>query len=164
MVLVVQRTAFDLGIHVSVDHHNVFAPVVIGVEKLNAPAQILGVRSQSGFVHPVGERAVAIVVIKIGHVVAEICLGDIDKSVFVIVGSGHAHAGLLLPGIAQGHAGSDSDLLEGAIFPVVIKQAGPGVAGHVQIGIAIVVEIGSQHGEPVATRRLADAARAWKHH
>ena len=61
-----------------------------------------------------------------------------------------AHAGLFLAVLAQRYAALQALFGEGAVVIVVEEQAGRGVAGHVDIGPAVAVEIGGDGGQGVA--------------
>ena len=77
-------------------------------------------------------------------------LEDVQVAVGIEVADGQAHAGLLLPVLAEGDAGLEALLGEGAVVVVAEQQAGRGVAGDVDVGPAVAVEIGGGDGEGVA--------------
>src|SRR5439155_4436897 len=105
------------------------------------------------------DGTVSIVVVLVRRVVAEVGLDDIEPAVFVVVGYGNAHPGLLLPVIVQRRAGGNAGLLEGPVLLIVIQQAGLRVARDVQVRIAVIIQIRSDRGEAVTSGGLADPTR-----
>ena len=131
---------------------------MVGVEEVNPPPDVSHVPAESGLEHAVLERAVAVVVIQVRDVVAEVRLHDVEETVLVVIGDGDAHSALLLAVLVQGDPGQQTRLLEGAVAAVVIEQARRRVARDVEVGVAVAVEVGRDDAEPVAGRGLADAA------
>src|SRR5581483_5931573 len=70
---------------------------------------------------------------------------------------GNAHARLRLAVRAVGHAGLDGDIGERAVVVVLVERCGGGVVGDVDVGPAVIVEIGCQHAEAVSPRRFQNA-------
>ena len=77
-----------------------------------------------------------------------------------IVGGGDAHAGLRLSVGAEDAAGFHADVHELAVVVVLIERAGGGVVGDVDVGPAIVVEVGGEHAESDRCRWLAECRRS----
>ena len=75
----------------------------------------------------------------------------------IVVGRGDAHAGLRLAVGAVAPAGFDGDVLERAVVLVLIERAGGGIVGHVDIGPAVVVEVGDEHAQAVGAGGLQNA-------
>ena len=84
-----------------------------------------------------------------GRVAREICLHEIEVAVEIVVGGGDSHAGLRLAVGAQGATGFERDVDELAIFLVLVEGAGGGVVGNVDVGPAVVVEIGGEHAKTI---------------
>ena len=55
---------------------------------------------------------------------------------------------------AEYAAGVDGDVLEGAVLLVLVEGAGRGVVGDVDVGPAVVVEVGDQDAETVGADGL----------
>ena len=127
---------------------NVRPAVVVEVEKSAAPAQILGVRAQAAGERGIFEIAVAQVVIKRRSVAGKIGFDDVEVAVQIIVGRRNAHACLRLAVGAEYATGFHGNVYEFAILLVLVKRAGGGIVGDVDVGPAVVVEIGRQHAQP----------------
>src|SRR5271157_1045947 len=137
----------DFGIDVAVADQNVGPAVVLHVEKTAAPAQKLGVRAQTRREGDVFETGPALVVIERRRVAGKVGFDDVKIAVEVIVGGGNAHAGLRLAIGAEGATSFDGDILELAVLFVLIERAGSRIVGHVNVGPAVVVEIGGEHAQ-----------------
>src|SRR5205085_7260308 len=57
----------------------------------------------------------------------------------------------------EGAAGENADVLELAVFLVLVKQAGAGIVGDVNVSPAIVVEVRRQNTQSVGAIGLGDA-------
>ena len=148
----------DLRIDMTVDHHQVAASVMIDVDEVNAPADVFHGRPESGLEHAILERPVAVVVIHVRHIVAEVRLDDVEVAVLVVIGHGDPHAALFLAVVVQGDAGDEAIFLECSVPLVVIEQARRGITGDIEVGISVVVEVRRHDREPITASRLADAA------
>src|SRR2546425_10566760 len=137
----------DLGIDVTVADENVGPAVVVHVEKAAAPAEILRVRAESGGESGVLEIGAAEIAIERGRVAGEIGFDDVEIAVEIVIDSGDAHAGLGLAVGREGAAGLDGDVRERAVLFVLIERAGLRVVGDVDVGPAVVVEIGGENAE-----------------
>ena len=89
-------------------------------------------------------------------VVGEIGLENVQASVAVVVGGGGAHAGLLAAVLVHGESAGQTHLFKCPVVLVVKVQTGRGVAGDIDIGPAVVIEIAGQDREPVILRRSLD--------
>src|SRR5581483_7081354 len=97
-------------------------------------------------------------VIESGSVVGEVGLEDIEVAIPVIVRDGRAHAGLLAPILIESDAGIFSSVGEGAVVVVVVEDGRGGVAGHVDVGPAVLVGVDGRYGEAVMAVGLGEAA------
>ena len=88
---------------------------------------------------------------------AKLVLTMSRRAVAVVIGGRDAHAGLRFAVGAVGHAGFDGDLGERAVVVVLVEGGGGGVVGDVDVGPAVVVEVGDQHAEAVSAGRLQNA-------
>ena len=91
-----------------------------------------------------------------GPVAGEIGLGDIQKAVAVVIGDRDAHAGLQLAVGVVSYAGRIAALFESAVVLVEIQQAGSLIAGHIEVGPAIVIEVRSHRAEAVTAARARE--------
>ncbi len=149
----------DFGIDVAVAHQNVGPAVVVEVEESAAPAEILGVQAQSGLKGGVLEVRATLVVIQGWSVAREIGFHDVEIAVEIVVGGRDAHAGLRLAVGTEGATGLERDVDELAVLLVLVKRAGGGVIGHVDVGPAIVVEVRREHAESVGSVRFENPGR-----
>src|SRR5204863_6724860 len=90
----------------------------------------------------VAKRSIAIVLRESMGVGAEMRFEDIEMSVVVVIANSQTHAALLTPVLVQRYPGLETALRERAVVIVAEEQAGRGVAGHVDVGPAVAVEIG----------------------
>src|SRR3989441_4273970 len=147
----------DFGIDVAVANENVGPAVVVHVEKAAAPAEILRVSAESSGESGVLEIGATEIAIERGRVAGEIRLDDVEIAVEVVIGGGDAHAGLGLAVGREGAAGFDGDIGERAVPFVLIERAGLRVVGDVNVGPAVVVEIGGEDAEAESAVGLQDA-------
>ena len=131
----------------AVADQNVGPAVVVHVKKTAAPSQILGVRAQSGRESGVFKIAVAEVVIERGRVACEVGLYDIEIAVHIVIRRRNAHARLRLAVRTQRATRLQSDVYELSIFLVLVKGAGRGIVGDVDVGPAVVVEISGEDSQ-----------------
>jgi len=75
----------------------------------------------------------ALVAVEVRDVAVEVGLEDVEPPVAVVVGGGHAHAGLLEPVFVIGEAGLDAALREAPVAVVSEVEAGRRIAGHVNV-------------------------------
>src|SRR5688572_10315128 len=68
------RAALDFGIYMTVDEKKIFPPVLIHIQKVRAPADILHVGSQTRLQDSILERAAADIVVQVRYIVAEVRL------------------------------------------------------------------------------------------
>ena len=112
------------------------------------PARIADVLEQAR-----AERA-----IEPGHLVVEVRDRDAHPARVVEVGRVDAHAGARPAVGAEGDAGLDADLLEGAVALVAIELVGLRVVGDDQIRPAVLIVVEHRHAERFRAR-VEDAAR-----
>ena len=149
--------AVHFGIDVSVGDQDVEPAVVVHVEEADAPAEVAGVDADAGEVGAVVEVEAAEVLIEGGGVSGEVGLDDVEEAVAVEVSDGHAHAGLGLAVGRVGDAGFDGDVFEGAVLLVLVEGGGGGVVGDVDVGPAVVVEVGDADTEAIGADGVEDA-------
>src|SRR5882724_1684748 len=138
----------------AVAQQNIGPAVVIEVEKRRAPAEKTRVAAETSLKRRVVEGVVAEIVIEAGSVAGEIRLDDVEASVAVIIGRRDAHAGLRFAVRPVGHAGFGCNFGECAVVIVLVEGGGGRIVGYVDVGPAIVVEIGGQHAEAVSAGRF----------
>jgi tetratricopeptide (TPR) repeat protein len=137
------------GIHVSIGEDQILPPIVIDIHRRRTPSQIPGVHRQAASDGGVGKVVVPLVVVEGGGVVRKVGLENIEAPVMAEVGCGRAHPGLFAPLLVIGHASRHADLLKTFSLQIMEVKAGRGIAGYVDIGPTIVVEIGNQRSETV---------------
>ena len=143
----------DLGIDVAVRHQNVEPAVVVHVEEADAPAEQPRVDAQAAGISAVLEVAVAEVGVERVGVAGEVGLHHVEVAVAVVVADGNAHAGLRLGLGRERRAGFDRDVAEGSVFLVLIERGGRGIVGDIDIGPAVVVQIGGGDAQAIGADR-----------
>jgi len=96
-------------------------------------------------------------VIERRRVASEICFDDVEVAVHVVIGGGDAHASLRFAVGAESATGFERDVSEFSVVLVLIERAGGGVVGDVNVGPAIVVEIGGEDAEAVSAVGAEDS-------
>src|SRR5439155_8595542 len=147
----------DLGIDVAVADKNVGPAVVVHVEETAAPAEILRVLAETALIGGVLEIRADQIVVERRGVSREIGFDQIEIAVEIVIRGGDAHAGLWLAVGAESAAGLDGDVGEGAVLFVLIKRASGGIVGHVNVGPAVIIEIGGEHAEAKSAIGFQDA-------
>src|ERR1035441_9366122 len=122
-----------------------------------SPTDVPGLYAEARADGYVAEIALPVVAVEHVGVAAKMGLEDIQVAVRVEVSRGQAHARLFLSVLAERQAGFQALLGERAVTIVVEQQAGRGIAGHVDIGPAVAVEIGRRRGEGIARLHGGDA-------
>ena len=108
--------------------------------------------------HSIGERDVAVHVIKMRNVVAEGCFGDVNLTIFIVVSDCNSHAACSSPAWFERNLRVDPHLFERTIFQVVIEKTRSEAATRPEIGVSVVVEIGGECSKSVASGCLPDAS------
>ena len=155
----------DFRIDVAVADQNVGPAVVVEIEEAAAPAEKLRVRAEAGGEGGVFEGAAAEIVIERRSVAGEIGFHEVEIAIEIIIGGGNAHARLRFAVGTEGAAGFDGDVLESSVLLVVVERAGGGIVGDIDIGPAVVVEVGGENAQAVGavgaqdSRGLADVGK-----
>src|SRR5216684_1594874 len=139
----------DFRVDVSVAYKDVRPAVVVEIKEAAAPAQKLRVRTQACRESCVFKTSAAQIVVERGRVAGEVGLDQVEISVQIIVGGGNSHAGLRLAVGTQGAASLDGDVLKFPVLLVLIESAGRGIVGNINVGPAVVVEVGGEHSQTV---------------
>src|SRR5437660_1165721 len=148
----------DLGIDVAVADEDVGPAVVIHIEEAATPAEKLCVAAEPAGERGVFKTGVADVVVEGRCVAGEIGFDDVEIAVEIVIGGGDAHAGLGLTVGAEGAASFHGNVDKFSIVLVLVKGAGGGVIGDVNVGPAVVVEIGGEDAEAVGAVGVEDAS------
>src|SRR2546430_364960 len=109
----VNRTAGD---------HQVRPSVIVEINEPRTPLYRGGFASEARWNGYICEKALAIVVVKTGHLVRKICLDDVEQSVAVIVNRVRAHPALGSAISVEGYSGQHATLAKGAVAVVHKKQ------------------------------------------
>src|SRR5437588_7839823 len=96
---------FEFRIDVAVGDEYVRPTVVVIVEKACAPAQVFKIEAKFGVERPEAEGRVALIVVKVRHIVLEVSLENIEPPVGIVVRGGYSHSGLLAPILVIPYAG-----------------------------------------------------------
>src|SRR5207245_5065618 len=147
----------DFGIDVAVADEDVRPAIVVHVEETAAPAEILRVLAETALIGGVLEIRAAEIVVKRRRVAGEIRFDQVEIAVEIVIGGRDAHAGLRLAVGAESATSFDGDVGEGAVLLVLIKGAGGGIVGDVNVRPAVVIKIGGEHTEAVRAIGFEDA-------
>ena len=147
----------DLGVDMAVGHKDVEPAVVVHVEEADAPAEEAGVDAEAAGIGAVFEDGVAEIGVEGIGVAGEIRFYDIEIAVAVVIADGNTHACLRFGFGGERGAVLDGDVLEGAVMLVEIKRGGGGIVGHIDVGPAVVIEIGGGDAEAVGANGVPHA-------
>lgn len=129
------------GVKMPVSHEDIRPAVMIEIDESDSPAHQVWVGAEPGRERHITEGTIAVVVIKIGRVVGEVRLGDIEVSIVVAVRNGNPHSSLSFTVAAVRHTCHKCLVRERAVVIIVVKDARSGITGHVKIRPAVVVII-----------------------
>src|SRR5215471_644789 len=132
--------------------------VIIEIRDACTPTGIAGFNAdlhRSGYVI---ELTLAIVSVKAIGIPDKVGLEEIQMAVEVVVADANAHPRLFHSVFAQSDSTHDSFFAEGAVMVIHKKQTGSGVAGHENIGPAVLVEVGDDNGHSVALERNIESS------
>ena len=139
--------AVDFGIEVAIGDHEVGPAVLVGVQEGEAPAE-QKIAAEAGPFRNVFEKFPVLVAVERRPVAGKIGLGNVEEAVAVIIRDGDSHAGLKPSIVVVGDPGRAAALFERAVVPVAIEKARRLVAGDVDVGPAVVIEVGGGDAEP----------------
>ena len=103
------------------------------------------------------EISLAVVAVEPAGISDEMGLEQVQMPIEVVVANADAHAGLLHAIVAERNAAHHAFFAKRAVMIVHEQQARGGIAGHEDVGPAIFVEIGGDHGHSVALGGSGDA-------
>ena len=147
----------------AIANENVRPAIVVKIEKTTAPAEILRVFAEARGKGSVFKRRAAQIVVQRRRVAGEICFYDVQIPVEIVIAGGNAHSSLWFAVGAEGAAGFHGNVGEFSVFQILIKGAGGGIVGYVNIWPAIVVKIGSENTETVSAVGGKDPEQSPKH-
>ena len=131
--------------------------VVVEINEVNSPADVLRIDGQAGRGGQVVEELTLHIAIEDRRIVAEVGEEEVEVAVTVIISHGDAHIGLLLAVAIHRHPGFHGAFREGPIMIVAEQQVGRGVAGHEQVGPGVVVVVKRHRRQTVASAGLQQA-------
>src|SRR6185369_7787832 len=141
----------------SAHEKNIRQSVVVQIHDTGAPAYVAGLYADTGSASYVFEVGFAIVAIQTVRVFAEMRLEQIDVAVEIVIADADSHPGLFLAVFAKGHAAHDAFLAKCPIVIVHEQQARRGIAGDVNVGPTILVEVGGDRGHAITATLRSDA-------
>jgi hypothetical protein len=128
--------------------------VVVEIDDSRTPADIASLHTEMSRSCNIVEIALAVVVVENAQVICEVSLEEVKMPIAVVIANANPHPCLFFS------IGAESDSPDDTLFPkrtvVVVheKQAGGRVASHIDIGPAVLVEVGGDHSHPIALRNL----------
>src|SRR5579864_1800205 len=129
----------------TVTNENVRPSIVVHVEEAAAPTQELRGRSQTCGKSGVLKTCAALVVVERRRVPSEVSFNNVEIAVQIIIGGRYAHARLRLAVRAERASRFDGNVLKFSVLLILVKSAGRGIVGNINIRPAVVVQIRSQH-------------------
>src|SRR5207245_2840345 len=92
-------------------------------------------------------------------ITGEVCLHYIESAIAIVVGDGHTHTGLRLAIGRVSDTGLDARIGESPVVIVPVKRGRTGIVCDVNVGPAVVVEIGDNYAEAVGSGGFQNAGR-----
>src|SRR5258708_24744143 len=123
--------------------------IVIEVEESATPAQKLRVRAQACCEGRLLEVAATEVAVERGRVAGEVRLDQVEIAIEIVVGGGDAHTSLGLAIRTERTTCLDRDVFKRSVLFIVVERARGRVIGDVNVGPAVVVEIGNKNAQAV---------------
>src|ERR1700722_10727922 len=143
----------NLGIDVAIRHEQVEPAVVVHIKEANAPAQQSSVDAQTTGISAVFKVRIAEIGVERVSVASKVSLNHVERSIAVVISDRNTHAGLRLRlGRKRGTA-FNGYVTKGPILLIQVERCRRGIIGDVDIGPAVVVEVGSRHAEAVGANR-----------
>jgi len=134
-------------------------PVVIQVQHGGSPAGVPRLHSQPRRHGHVVEIPLPVVAVEHAGVVAEVRLEDVQIAVQVVVADRQAHPRLFHPVSVQRHSAFQPDIRKRSVVIVAQQETRRRIAGNIEVGPAIVVEIRRYRGQRIASLRLDEPRR-----
>src|ERR1700722_2596972 len=156
-ILGAQILSVHFGVDVTVGDQDSGPAGIIEIEELYAPAQPIANGAQTSAERDVVKKILPAIPIERGGIVAEISLDDVLPSAVSVVVGGSAHAGLHGAVAIERHASQAAHVGKSAVMIIVVEKIRGGIAGDVDIGPAILVEIGGERSEAVAAGCFRDS-------
>src|SRR5437867_10022437 len=160
LALSITRLGIGLGhlrINVAIADENIGPAIVVEIDEARAPTAKACISAQSRLKGCVLEDHFTQVPIEAGSVAGEIRLHDIEVTIAVKIDRRAAHPGLRLAVRAIGDPRFDGNIREGPIVIVFVHCRGGRVVRNIDVGPAVVVEIGHQHAKPIGSWRIEDS-------
>src|ERR1700674_3701875 len=145
-------------IDVAIGDENIEETVIVEVEEAGSPCEKWnrGV-AEAGAEGNVGEISAAVVAVKGLVIVGEGGDEEVKLAVAIVIADADAHGSLCAAFFVNGEAAEVAYVLERAVVAVAVEIVRSGVVGDDQVQPAIVVEIGEDGSEAVATFAVSDA-------
>src|SRR5947207_6385056 len=93
------------------------------------------------------------------RIVRKMSLENVEIAVEVEIADRHSHAGLFHPVLVQRHTTHEPLLSKCAVVLVHEQQARRGIAGNIDIGPPIIIEVGGRYVHAVSGRGFPDSRR-----
>src|ERR1017187_3552412 len=153
-----RKNLFHLGIYAAGYEEDVRPPIVVQIEDAVSPTGKAGLDAESCSVSDIVEVTLTVISIQDVVVIGKVGFENVEMPVCVVIPNPISHAGLFGSIVAQRDTPRDGLFNEGSVMLVHEEEAGSGVARHVNIGPAILVEVGGDDCHPVARPRLGNSS------
>src|SRR5579884_689394 len=149
----------QLRVNAPSDPEDIGTAVVIEIFDADAPTYKPGFDGKTGAQSFIFEFSFAIVDVDGGCIGGKVRFYDIQAATQQEIADTDAHAGLLHSVFAERDAALHALLRKCSVVIVAEEEAGCGIAGDVDIGPTVIIEIGRNDSQTVTGRRFADSGR-----
>src|SRR5690242_2031074 len=137
-----KRMSVHLRIHMPIRHEYVYPAIVVVVEEFHAKAKKRNAdRPEPGGSGLIREAAVVVVVVEVVGIVGKVSFHQVRPAVIVVIGAVHPHAGLGQAISAESHSSLHSYFRKPSFAVVVVKAAGAGIVGNIEVEAAVLVVV-----------------------
>src|SRR5580704_13539388 len=123
----------------------IFPAVVIVVEEAYPPSRVShGHLANASRVAGIAEGAVSVVLVERVALIRQVGDDNVRPSIVIVIGKIHAHASVGSAIQVDRDFGGQTDLFEGSVALIVIKELNHGVIGHKKVDCAVTVIVGDR--------------------
>src|ERR1022692_15184 len=157
LIRILREFLFDLRVHASSYKKDVRPAIVIEIKDPSSPTGEANFNSEFRVQSPVVKIAGAIVLVQHFCVFGKVGFENIQMAVQIVVSDTDSHPRLFRSVIAQGHATLNPLLFEGSVVLIDEQEAGSRVAGDIDVGPTVLVEVRRHDGHSIAGPKLPNA-------
>src|SRR5579862_2085805 len=136
---------------------DVLESVIIRVKETTPPTHIVGLPTQPCRSRDVAEYGIPVVMEEVDTLVREVGFEQVKPAIVVIVCGRDAHTGLPHDVLTETHAAQQAFFAKRAIAIVHEQQSRRRIAGHIDVGPAVIIEISSENTQAIKAFLLEDS-------